>query len=185
MSRKELLKNCRGIITHGTVGVIAIITLIENGIALYRGMWQPSVLVSAALAGLVLWHVYPQFRTCFDWFLLKWPSGWLPSFQDKALKHNQRIAQTTLLATAILVTSCAPLTMPQAEMGQPVVQQTALTVRETPSSGCGTHVMQAGENLFRLGLRYGVSHEALAQQNGITNVHAIPIGHTLTIPCSQ
>ena len=46
----------------------------------------------------------------------------------------------------------------------------------------GKHVVQAGENLFRIALRYGTSVEAIAKANGITNSALIYVGQTLTIP---
>lgn len=45
-----------------------------------------------------------------------------------------------------------------------------------------THVVQYGENLYRIALRYGVSTDALAQANGITNQARIFAGQTLVIP---
>lgn len=44
------------------------------------------------------------------------------------------------------------------------------------------HVVQNGENLFRISLRYGVSLNALAQANGISNPNLIFVGQQLTIP---
>lgn len=46
-----------------------------------------------------------------------------------------------------------------------------------------THVVQQGENLFRIALRYGVTVEQVARVNNITNVNIISIGRQLTIPC--
>lgn len=46
----------------------------------------------------------------------------------------------------------------------------------------GKHVVQAGENLFRIALRYGTTVEAIAKANGITNAALIYVGQTLTIP---
>ncbi len=45
-----------------------------------------------------------------------------------------------------------------------------------------THVVQAGENLYRISLRYGVSLNALAQANNIGNTNLIFVGQQLTIP---
>src|SRR5688572_2590694 len=45
-----------------------------------------------------------------------------------------------------------------------------------------THVVQPGENLFRISLRYGVDVDALAAANGISNSWQIYSGQTLTIP---
>ncbi len=46
----------------------------------------------------------------------------------------------------------------------------------------GKHVVQAGENLFRIALLYGTTVEAIAKANGITNAAMIYVGQTLTIP---
>ncbi|MEL6308473.1 MAG: LysM peptidoglycan-binding domain-containing protein [Chloroflexota bacterium] len=44
------------------------------------------------------------------------------------------------------------------------------------------HVVQNGENLFRIALRYGVSLNDLAAANGISNPNLIFVGQQLTIP---
>lgn len=44
------------------------------------------------------------------------------------------------------------------------------------------HIVQPGENLFRIALNYGLSTEALARANGITDPSQIYAGQTLTIP---
>jgi LysM repeat protein len=46
----------------------------------------------------------------------------------------------------------------------------------------GTHVVQPGENLFRIALKYGVTVEALAVANNISNVNLIYPGQELRIP---
>ena len=45
-----------------------------------------------------------------------------------------------------------------------------------------THVVQPGENLFRIALRYGVSIQAFATINGIVNPAMIYVGQRLVIP---
>ena len=45
-----------------------------------------------------------------------------------------------------------------------------------------THVVQAGENLFRISLKYGTTIEAIAARNGIVNPRFIYVGQKLTIP---
>ncbi len=51
-------------------------------------------------------------------------------------------------------------------------------------SACGTHVVRAGENLFRIGLRYGVDYRALAAFNGIYDPARIYAGQVLQLPCA-
>lgn len=45
-----------------------------------------------------------------------------------------------------------------------------------------THVVESGENLFRIALRYGVTMDALIAANNITDPSRILRGQTLTIP---
>jgi len=52
---------------------------------------------------------------------------------------------------------------------------------------CGTgvvHLVQPGENLFRISLRYGTTMSAIANANGIVNIHRIYAGQQLFIPCA-
>ncbi len=71
---------------------------------------------------------------------------------------------------------------------------TPVTATETPADTAtpvttpaapGTHVVQAGENLFRIALRYGISVDDLAKANNITNATVIYVGQVLTIPGSS
>ncbi len=50
------------------------------------------------------------------------------------------------------------------------------------AAGETTHVIQLGENLFRISLRYGVSMNAIAARNGIADVRRIYAGDVLCIP---
>ena len=54
----------------------------------------------------------------------------------------------------------------------------------TPPGAERTHVVQRGENLFRIGLRYGCTVSQLAQYNGIPNPHYIYVGQVIRIPPS-
>ena len=44
------------------------------------------------------------------------------------------------------------------------------------------HVVQQGENLFRLSLRYGTTVEAIVAANGLPDDHSIYVGQRLVIP---
>jgi LysM repeat protein len=60
------------------------------------------------------------------------------------------------------------------------------TTTPVPVSTCGTnttHVVQPGENLFRIAMRYGTSIDAISQANGISDINQIVVGQTLVIPC--
>jgi LysM repeat protein len=55
---------------------------------------------------------------------------------------------------------------------------------ENPSCGESiTHVVQVGENLFRIALRYGTTIDAISRANSISDPNQIIVGQTLAIPC--
>lgn len=58
----------------------------------------------------------------------------------------------------------------------------ALTAIPTLAQDAGTHVVQPGETLFRIALRYGVDVDTLARTNSIANAWTIYAGQTLVIP---
>ena len=54
-----------------------------------------------------------------------------------------------------------------------------------PTSGnttSGVHIVQRGENLFRIALRYGMTAQTIAAANGIANTNHIYVGQRLLIP---
>jgi len=54
---------------------------------------------------------------------------------------------------------------------------------QTPVPGSGkTYTVQAGDNLFRIALKFGVSMQAIAAANGLGNYNFIYIGQVLKIP---
>lgn len=54
-----------------------------------------------------------------------------------------------------------------------------------PASEERTHVVQAGENLFRIGLQYGFTVDELAAYNGIANPNVLDVGQVIKIPPSN
>jgi LysM repeat protein len=50
------------------------------------------------------------------------------------------------------------------------------------AEGSVVHVVQRGENLFRIALRYGVTANSLAAANGLSNASRIYVGQRLVIP---
>jgi len=51
-----------------------------------------------------------------------------------------------------------------------------------PAPAGGTYVVQRGDTLFLISMRFGVSQSALMTANGITNPNLIFVGQSLTIP---
>lgn len=54
-----------------------------------------------------------------------------------------------------------------------------------PSTGEIAHVVQAGENLFRIGLQYGFTVDELAAYNGLANPNVLDVGQVIKIPPSN
>lgn len=52
----------------------------------------------------------------------------------------------------------------------------------TPSGEGDVHVVQAGETLAEIAIRYGVDLDALVELNGIDNIDHIEVGQELLIP---
>jgi len=67
--------------------------------------------------------------------------------------------------------------------GQRLVIPTS-NVPAAPAAAGATHVVQAGENLYRIALRYGTTVTALAELNHIYNPGHVAAGQTLVIPGS-
>lgn len=53
---------------------------------------------------------------------------------------------------------------------------------QQPPTGGTTYVVQPGDNLFRIALRYNMSYQRLAEYNGITNPSNIYVGQVIQIP---
>lgn len=47
------------------------------------------------------------------------------------------------------------------------------------------HIVQAGDNLYRIGLRYGFTVDELAEYNGMTDVNNLEVGQEIKIPPSS
>jgi LysM repeat protein len=65
-----------------------------------------------------------------------------------------------------------------------IITLTFLLTLAVPASAQGsvTHVVQRGENLYRIALRYGTTVRALASANGLSNPRVIYAGQRLVIP---
>ncbi len=68
--------------------------------------------------------------------------------------------------------SAQPQPTPTTQAAQPTAQPSTPRV----------HVVQRGENLFRISLRYGVPVATLASLNGILNVNRVYVGQVITLP---
>ncbi|MCB0036685.1 MAG: LysM peptidoglycan-binding domain-containing protein, partial [Anaerolineales bacterium] len=60
----------------------------------------------------------------------------------------------------------------------------AATPPPVSSGSTTTHVVSAGETMYRIALRYGVTVQVIVQANGISNPNVIYVGQSLIIPVS-
>ncbi len=106
-----------------------------------------------------------------------------------ALKYGttvQAIVQANNITNPNLVFVGQVLIIPGAGIS-PTLQPTGTVIAPTPQpttapAGETVHVVQPGENLFRVALKYGLSTAFLASYNGITNPNLIYVGQKIRIP---
>jgi len=72
----------------------------------------------------------------------------------------------------------APVVVEETAMVEEVVVEDAPMAEEAPAS----YTVVEGDNLFRVGLKYNMSWEKLAEENNISHPDVIEAGQVLTIP---
>lgn len=85
--------------------------------------------------------------------------------------------------TTIIVFAFLALTIVPAFIAFAMTPQDARVVTSVQGwNGCA-YTVRRGENLFRIGVRYGVTYHYLAQLNGIDNPNYVWAGQVLSVPC--
>ena len=85
--------------------------------------------------------------------------------------------------SSILVFAFLAITILPAFIAFAMTPQDARVVTSVQGwNGC-VHTVRRGENLFRIGARYGVTYNYLAQMNGIYNPNYIWAGQVISVPC--
>lgn len=69
-----------------------------------------------------------------------------------------------------------------AETTEATDEEAGEAAQTTASGEERIHIVQRGENLYRIGLQYGISWAVLAQVNNLPNANAITVGQQLRIP---
>ncbi len=97
---------------------------------------------------------------------LQYGMSWVPIASANGLSNPNalRVGQVLIIP----VEGCAPV---------PPTPQ--------PPVGGTTYVVQPGDNLFRIGLKFGISWVQIAEANGIVNPNQIYVGQVLKIPVAQ
>jgi LysM repeat protein len=119
-------------------------------------------------------------------------------FEDTSPRLNPAEPAVTLPPTTIpspipppaATATPAPQPQPPAEAtaeSLPAESPDAPAPAETPAADDGEriHVVVAGENLYRIGLQYGLSWVVIAEYNGLSDPNQISVGQELRIPPSD
>jgi len=75
-----------------------------------------------------------------------------------------------------------PGTLVTETIATPPPTSTLVPPTGTPAARPTQHVVAAGENLYRIALRYGLTTQQLAAANGIVNPNSVHVGQALRIP---
>lgn len=106
-----------------------------------------------------------------------------PTIDPIILSVTETIAAATQISIDMTASAEVIIQLPTET---PTIDPTLFVPTETPTTefigaDC-EHVVSAGQNLFRIGLQYGVSYQNLASYNGIANANLISIGQVIRIP---
>jgi murein DD-endopeptidase MepM/ murein hydrolase activator NlpD len=87
----------------------------------------------------------------------------IPSYQAAGVAPSSQLARSTPAYSPAPAQASAPVSAPARSGGQ-------------------VHVANAGDTLYSLGRRYGTSHAAIAQANGMSNNASLRVGQRVNIP---
>lgn len=98
------------------------------------------------------------------------------AWQEPVPLTDEQLAQSDIIRGAII-----QLNLQRADIT--VATATPPPGDECPSGTTIVHTVSPGENLFRIGLRYGTGMGAIMQANNLSNPQIIYAGQQLVIPC--
>ncbi len=88
-----------------------------------------------------------------------------------------------ILTSLFIVSMCAVAPESVSVLGALVLHPDSRLTAAQARTGC-VYWVRPGDNLFRIGIRYGVSYRYLASLNGIPNPNLIFAGTPLAVPCA-
>ena len=103
------------------------------------------------------------------------PTPTLPDTTPTPITPTLEISPTVTSTLAMPPTVTSTLTLSPTVTPVPVVTPVVTSLNRT-------HTVAAGENLFRIALRYGLTTNELAAANGIANSNSVYVGQVLRIP---
>jgi LysM repeat protein len=108
------------------------------------------------------------------------PADGTPRDEETAVDESEPVSEEVAEETSEEVAE-EPEAVAEAEPAEDVADEPA---DETSAEATtpGVHTVARGENLYRIGLQYGISWVRLAQFNNITNPNRITVGQQIRIP---
>lgn len=104
-----------------------------------------------------------------------WFNCTIPASLVESMLTTTALTSTTTMTTPTTVTTPVTTTTTTTPV-------TTVVVANTSCGYANTHTVRQGENLFRIGLRYGVGFITLAACNGISDPTRIYVGQVLRVP---
>lgn len=108
------------------------------------------------------------------------PTGEIATATPEATTGDAAATITPTLTTG----DAAATATPAPTVETPAVQPTSAAATGTQPTTEVNHTVQPGENLYRIGLKYGYSWAVLAQYNNITNPNLVTVGQVIKIPAA-
>jgi LysM repeat protein len=143
------------------VGLILVVLLAPMNVARAQG----GTVTHVVAAGEDVWAVAARYGVSVPAIIL---ANQLP---DLNIAVGQKLV---IPSTGAVASPSAPAVPPPSLASSPTVQE-----------GATVHTVAAGEGLYRIALRYGVTVSALTWANGLSNPHLIYVGQRLVIPNRQ
>ena len=92
------------------------------------------------------------------------------------------VGLTIIPPTALPLATAQVNLAPSNGLNTPLLNAPSSSASPSWSSSGQTYTVQAGDNLFRIAMRYGLTADVLAQANGISDPTLIVVGQVLNIP---
>lgn len=109
--------------------------------------------------------------------------------QSEMLMPPAGATPTLMLAPTLDPNAIIPSAVPESpgEPAEPPAEAPAPEEPAAPDQGAAStgetvHIVQPGENLYRIGLQYGFTYQELAAYNGIANPDRLEVGQEIRIP---
>lgn len=108
------------------------------------------------------------------------------TYQVQAGDTMGKIAEQLGITLQDLLAANPQITNPDSiQVGDVINLPGATGAGTPPAQGERVHIVQAGENLYRIGLLYGCTIDQLVQHNGLANPDNLEVGQEIRVPACE